>query len=46
MAQQQIRELREEKNREMEKALDNEREAHRKKLREEFERFNRELLGG
>ncbi|CAJ1401870.1 unnamed protein product [Effrenium voratum] len=43
LSQQQLRELRDQKNREMEEALDRERETHRRKLREDFERFSREL---
>jgi len=43
LAQQQVRDVREQKLREQEEALDREREAHRRKLRDEFDRFNREL---
>ncbi|CAE8687779.1 unnamed protein product [Polarella glacialis] len=42
-AQQQVREAREHLIRDQEEALDRERQAHRQKLREEFDRFNKEL---
>jgi len=43
LAQQQVREVREQNLRAQEEALDRERENHRRKMRDEFDRFQREL---